>query len=274
MTRKLHSIAVFIEFIAGSGLALFFHWVLHYQEAAYIIFGVGILLSLATYLLKEEIESSREQLLDQYRHAHETTFAISEIADPECQAKAGEVMAGAMNTIQLLQQGYIPLEEAEFYLEGARQLDQAAGRVKAVDPFTGGWDSRGPLLNFYQANLRALERGVRITRIFVLNRDSLDDPAARKVILPQIRDGIDVRIAFREELPAVSDISGRNTNSSFDFAIYDDRVVTDGFNQPGKYFGRKTAQRGEIYKYLEFYTLIEHASHAVIAEGDSVELAL
>ena len=43
--------AVFIEFLAGSGLAIFFHWVLDYKEAAYTIFAVGILLSLVTWLL-------------------------------------------------------------------------------------------------------------------------------------------------------------------------------------------------------------------------------
>lgn len=45
--------AILTEFLAGSGLAIFFHWVPHYQEAAYTICGVGLLLSLATCLLRE-----------------------------------------------------------------------------------------------------------------------------------------------------------------------------------------------------------------------------
>ena len=48
MNKKIHSMAVFIEFLAGSGLAIFFHLVLHNAEASYIIFGIGILLSLVT----------------------------------------------------------------------------------------------------------------------------------------------------------------------------------------------------------------------------------
>ena len=60
MTKKIHNMAVFIEFLAGSGLAIFFHLVLHNAEAAYIIFGIGILFSLATYLLREDIEQTRE----------------------------------------------------------------------------------------------------------------------------------------------------------------------------------------------------------------------
>ncbi len=273
MKIKTTHMAIFIEFVTGSGLAVLFHWVLHYKEAAYIIFGVGILLSLATYLVREEMENTREGLLDQYSKAHETTFAIAGITDADCQAKAQEIMAGTMKTIQMLQQGYIPLEESEFYLEGATQLDQATRQVSAVDPLTDGWESRGALLNFYQANLRALQRGVKVTRTFVINHDDLADQSVQRVILSQLRDGIDVRIAFREELPVNSGICGRDTNNSFDFALYDDRVVTDVFTQPGRYFGRKSSQPAEVAKYLSFYKLIEHSSHMAVLMDDRVVLA-
>jgi hypothetical protein len=39
-------------------LAIFFHPVLNYSEAAYIIFGIGLLLSLATYLVRDEVEKT------------------------------------------------------------------------------------------------------------------------------------------------------------------------------------------------------------------------
>jgi len=273
MHKKISDIAVFIEFLAGSGLALFFHWVLHYPEAAYIIFGIGILLSLATYLLREDMGKTRKELLAQYNNAHEVTFAIARITDPECQAKANELMAGAKRTIQLLQQGYIPLDETEFYLEAARYVEQANSQVKAVDPVTTGWDSRGSLLNFYQANLRAVQRGVKITRIFVLNREEIALPDIQKVILPQVRDGINVRIAYRDELPTASDLSGRDTSSSFDFAIYDDREATEVFGQTGKYFGRKTTQPHEVAKFQHLYDLIEHSSHQLTLENGAIVLA-
>jgi hypothetical protein len=92
MNKKFQNVAVFIEFLAGSGLAIFFHLVLNYSQAAYIIFGVGLLLSLATYLLREEVEKTRETLLDQYSQAHEITFTIAHINDPDCQSKAQEII--------------------------------------------------------------------------------------------------------------------------------------------------------------------------------------
>lgn len=273
MNKKIQDMAVFIEFIAGSGLAIFFHFILHHAEAAYIIFGVGCLLSLATYLLREDISQAQEKILDKYDYAHEITFAISRMTDSECQAKAHEIMAGTRNILALLQQGYVPFDETEFYMKGASYMEESRRRVKAVNPVTEGWDSRGTLLNYYQANLRALARGVKITRVFVLGREGLADTTVQKVLLPQIRDGIDVRIAYRDELPTASDMRSRNTTSSLEFAIFDDHLVIAAFSHPGAYFGRKTVKPALVASHQRLYELIEHHSHAVAAEGDRVVLA-
>lgn len=273
LSKKMHELAVFIEFIAGSGLAVFFHLVLHNEQAAYMIFGMGILLSLVTYLVREDVEKSRNELLAQYQQVHEIPFALAQIHDEECKTRAHELIAVTMKSLATLQQGYITLEELEFYLEGARLSDQAVRHIKAVDPLTSGWQSRGALLNFYQANLRALDRGVLITRIFVTTREELADPEVQKVLLAQYRDNIDVRLAFRDELPAAVDISGRDTNSSFDFAIYDDRAVTDVFGQSSKYYGRKTCQPLEVAKYFYLFELLEHSAHQITLENDRIILS-
>ncbi|HKZ18193.1 MAG TPA: hypothetical protein VJ161_12100 [Geobacteraceae bacterium] len=270
--KKFNNVAVFIEFVASSGLAVFFHWVLHYEEVGFIIFGIGILLSLATYLLREEMEKTREELIRQYHNAHEITYALACVSDPECLAKAHELMTGAKRTIQVLQQGYVPLEETEFYLEAAKGVENASGQIKCVDPISSGWE-RASLFNFYQSNLHAMERGIQITRIFVINRDALTKPYIRDIILPQVRDGIICRIAYRNELPLASDVSLRDTNGSFDFAIYDDRVVTEVFGQSGKYFGRKTTQPAEVAKFLHFYDLIAHSSHVVSMQDEKMVVA-
>jgi len=270
INKKIHELAVFIEFIVGSGLAIFFHMVLHNEGAAYLVFAVGILLSLVTYLIREDIEKSKSHLANHFRQVHEIPLAMAQIGDAECQAKAQELVAATLKSISLLQEGYIPLDEMEFYHEGGRLSNQATSRIKAVDPLTAGWLSRGALVNFYQSNLRALDRGVRITRIFVTSREGLSDPEIQKVLLSQQLDDIDVRLAFREELPLTIDISGRDTNSSFDFAVYDDRTVTDVYAQPGKYYGRKCSQPAVIAKYLHLYEMLEHCSHAVTIEDDRV----
>lgn len=270
INKKIHELAVFIEFLVGSGLAIFFHMVLHNEGAAYLVFAVGILLSLVTYLIREDLEKSKIHLTEHFRQVHEIPLAMAQISDSECQVKARELVAATLKNITLLQQGYIPLEEMEFYHEGALLSNQATQWIKAVDPLTADWLSRGALVNFYQANLRALDRGVRITRIFVTSREGLVDPDIQKVLLAQQHDDIDIRLVFREELPQNIDISGRNTNSSFDFAVYDDRTVTDVYSQPGKYYGRKCSQPAETAKYLHLYEMLEHCAHEVMIEGDRV----
>lgn len=272
MHPKLHNMAIFIEFIVGSGLALFFHWVLHYEEAAYVIFGIGILLSLVTYLVREEIEKTRTGLLAQYRQVHEIPFAIAKIADPECQLKAQDILQCTKKTLALLQQGYIPLDETESSLERAKLSDQTTHRIKAVLPMTTDWLTRGTLLIANQANLRALDRGVRITRVFVVSREDLTKPEVQKVLLAQYRDDVEVRITYADRLPTVNDIVERDSSNAFIFTIYDDRVVIDALVQPGKYFGRKTSQPAEVTKYMHLYELIEHSSQLLMVEGDQIIL--
>lgn len=273
INKKIQEMAVFIEFLAGSGLAIFFHVVLHNEAAAYLIFGMGILMSLVTYLLREDVAKLKSELTVQYQQVHAVPFALSQVSDPECQAKAQELIAGALKNIGLLQQGYIPLDEMDFYLEGARQSDQAGRQIRAVDPLSTGWLSRGALVNFYQSNLRAIERGVQITRIFVTNRDEIGDPEVQKVLLAQYKDGIEVRLAFRDELPSAIDFSGSDVYGSLDFAIYDERAVTSVFSQAGKYYGRKTSQQQELAKYLHLYERLEHSAHQVCFEEERIVLA-
>ena len=273
MNKKIQDLAVLIEFLVGSGLAIIFHTVLHYEQTAYEIFAIGILLSLVTYLVRGDIVKTRKSLVEQYLQVHEIPFALAQIADPDCQVKAQELLVSTRKTIALLQQGYIPLDEMEFYLEGARLSDQAIRQIKAVDPLTTEWLTRGALLNFYQSNLRAIDRGVRTTRIFVTNRNDLAVAEVQKVLLGQYRDNIDVRVAFRDELPTAIDISGRDATSSFNFAIYDDRAVIDVFALTGRYYGRKTGQPAEVAKYLYLYDLIEHSSHAIAVENDQIVMA-
>lgn len=272
-SKNMHNMAALIEFLAGAGLAIFFHLVLHSPDVAYIVFGIGMLLSLSTYLLREDLEKTRHELINQYHHAHELTFAIAQIGDSECHTKAEAMLSGIKRTIEQLQQGFIPFDETEFYLEGAKCSDLAIRRLKSVDPITNGWNTRGALVNYYQSNLRALERGVAITRIFVMSHEDLGNPDSQKILLAQYREGIEVRIAFREELPTVSNMSGRDINSSFDFAIYDDQVVTEVFQQNGTYFGRKTSHAVNVDKFLRFYELIEHSSNVIAVKDERIILA-
>ncbi len=266
---KLENMAVFIEFLVGSGLGIFFHWVLDFKEAAFIIFGIGVLLSLMTYLLREELARVNEGLTEQYKQSHEITFALARINDPECRAKAEEVLNGAKKTIGSLQEGYIPLGETEFWVEAAKAVDNAQIHIRSVDPLAAIRDSRGAMMNLYNANLRALERGIGIMRIFMANRDEFTEVDIQKGLAAQLKDGIDVRLVYKDEVPPTLDSSWTGP-ISYNFNIYDDQQVTDVFVTPGQYFGRKTTQVSEVSKYRRILELIEHIAYRLSFEGDKL----
>ena len=273
LNKKIQEMAVFIEFLASAGLAIFFHTVLHNPQASYTVFGFGILLSLATYLLREDLHKTRHELVEQYQQAHELTFALAKISDPECQLRAQELLTGTKRTITLLQQGYIPLVENEFYLDSAKCTDMAGQRIKTINPMTSGWLTRGVLVNFYLSNLRAMDRGVSITRIFIMTHEEMSNSDVQKILKTQHDDGIDVKIAYRDELPSTTgNNTGRDTNSSCDFAIYDDHVATEVYPQAGTYFGRKTGRTTNMESYVRLYELIELSAHKVVVEDGQIIL--
>jgi hypothetical protein len=254
--------AILIEFVIGSLLAIYFHWVLHYEEAAYVLFGVGILISLATYLLHHEILTSEKKLAALYQSNHELSSALSSITDPECQLKSQELLSDFKKNLTQLERGYLLLNEVEFYLEGVKAVGQSRRCVKAVDPLEVGWDKRGAVLNYYQANLEAIERGVKITRVFVISRRDLLNVEVQKTLQQQHDDGVEVLITYREDL---SLNEAEHEVYSLDFAIYDDAFITDRGREKGRYFGKKTQKTPEIVKYQRLFALIEHHSHKFLS---------
>ena len=258
--------AIFLEFLVGSGLALFFHWVLDYREAAFIIFGIGVLLSLATFLLREQMEALRETLIEKYQRSHEIPFAVARIEDAGCRAKAEEILDVAKKTIAMLQQGYVPFSETEFWLEVTKCIDGAASQIKTVGPLVA-WNASSALQNVYLASLRAVERGIRFTRIIVVDRHEFDEPDVRAALAEQAREGVDVRLAFRDQLPPAGDGTWVGA-MTFNFAAYDDQQVTEVLPLAGKYFGRKTAQQAEVSKYARILDIVEHSAFRFTPEHE------
>jgi hypothetical protein len=166
------------------------------------------------------------------------------------------------------------LNETEFYLEGVKAVVQSHQRVKAVDPLEVGWDKRSAVLNYYQANLAAIARGVMITRIFVISRRDLLNPDVQKILQQQSVDGVEVLITYREDLQLNE---AAHEVCSLDFAIYDETFVTDRGREKGRYFGKKTQKSAEIAKYARLFDLIQHHSHKFLTDQETdqylVELA-
>jgi hypothetical protein len=257
----MQRLAALIEFVVASGLAAFFHIVLEEKGAALSIFGCGLLLSLATWLLREDIIEMREKMLEDYCEHHELPDVMSKIHDPECIAKAKQIIARVTRNMTLLQRGFIPLDETEFMLEATKAADATTKTLKSVNPLTPGWDTRGAIIKYYQANKRALQRGVKVTRAFVLRREQLLETDVQNMLRTHFEDGFEVRVIYRDDLPACGE-TGWAKECSFSFGVYDDQIVVD-VSSPAPYFGVKTTQPEEVSRYLHLFALVEHASHQV-----------
>jgi hypothetical protein len=236
--------------------------------AAFIIFGVALLLSLSNWLLREDIVEIRERLVEEYREFHELPDALRKIEDPECLKKAREIITRVTNNLSLLQRGFVPLDETEFMMEAIKAADSTQKTLKSVNPLTPGWDTRGAIIKYYQSNKRALERGVKITRTFIMRRDQLHEPDVQKILQTHYEDGFEVKLAFRDELPARGD-AGWAKDCSLNFGMFDDRLVVD-VSAPAPYYGVKTSQRGELARYHRMLDLLDHASHPVGLEDDEI----
>lgn len=265
---RMQRMAAFIEFIVGAMLAIFFHFVLHELVAAFTIFGVGLLLSLATWLLREDIVEIRERLLEEYREFHALPDALRRIEDPECLKKAREIIARITRNMSLLQRGFIPMDESEFMLEATKAADATQQTLKSVNSLTPGWDTRGTIIKYYQANKRALERGVKVTRTFVLRHGQLQESEVQKLLRTHFEDGIEVKLVYRDDLPAGGE-AGWAKDGSFNFGVYDDRLVVDVF-APAPYYGVRTSRHEELARYLRMLDLVDHASHAVTLRENEI----
>jgi hypothetical protein len=264
----MQRLAALIEFVVAAGIAIFFHMVLEEKEAALSIFGVGMLISLASWLLREDLIGVREKILDDYREFHELPAALHRIDDPDCLAKARQIIDRVTRNMTLLQRGFIPLEETEFMMEATRAAAATEKTIKSVNPLTPGWDTRGSIIRYYQANKQAVTRGVKVTRIFVLWHSQLTEGPVQKMLRTHYQDGIEVRVILRDELPACGEV-GWAKDCSYSFGIFDERMVVD-ISAPIPYFGVKTTQRDELFRYLHLFELVDHASHPVALNDDRI----
>ncbi|MGZ8189793.1 MAG: hypothetical protein ACXWTS_01040 [Methylococcaceae bacterium] len=214
---------------------------------------------------------SQKILANLYQNNQDITEALSAINDSECQLKSRELLKVFKKNLELLKHSYLLLNEPEFYLEGAKALEQTSHRVKAVDTLQVDWDGRGALLNYYDGNLKALARGVQITRIFVISRHDTFDQNVQKTLYKQSQDGIDVRITYRENLLLNND---EISVHSLDFAIYNDALVTERGLDNGSFLGKKIKKSAEIEKYLRLFDLIEQHSYRLTSESIQTQFQL
>jgi len=182
------------------------------------------------------------------------------IKDPELYQIAQTSLSEYIEKLKSLKDGIIPTTE---YSHHTTRLSQCQKSFQAIywanssesiykneDTFAGK--------NYYELNVEAVQRGVKIDRIFILNKadmlnseEKFHDKKALKIIKQQQENGINVRICWTENLKEFPD----SKNLFRDFGIIDNIEVMEqlygaGNSRPGS---KLIKQEYEVRKCREIF---------------------
>jgi hypothetical protein len=91
-----------IEFLVAGGLALGFHFGLSLEHEAYVLFGVGVLLTLAVHLILDRLHAVETRTVDAIARAHRIESAFERIQDPEAMVKSRSVLDTTHHVLTML----------------------------------------------------------------------------------------------------------------------------------------------------------------------------
>lgn len=244
-----------LEFLVAAGLALLFHFGLRLEHEAYVLFGVGVLLTLAVHLIVDRANQLHHKTYEAVGRMTRFDAALERITDPEGMIKGREVIDTAQHVLTLLGQGSIPLTEGEYYYEASRCLTRCSRTIAAVNSVDiTDWMGKVQKQNYYREQVAACRRGVTIARIFVIRRQDLANQDVLCTIRHQHEDGITVRVALHEDLA----FSGREgITMPTNFVLFDDHVLIARTPLLGMYYGKKSHAGEEIERCRRVYDILD-----------------
>jgi hypothetical protein len=141
-----------------------------------------------------------------------------------------EVVQECEDVLKDLSRGIIRAGSAEIFKIPAELTDRTRHHIQATHlapdiSYIYNWEENQGLANYYQANLRAVGRKVRIERLFLLRKEDLIDkstgqimsPRALKIMEEHRKQGIIVFVTWLESVADPELIE--------DFIIFDDEEV-------------------------------------------------
>ena len=185
---------VLIEFLVSTALSLIFHFALHQPVVAYVIFGTGVLITLATYIIIERITTEFEE-------GNRIRQLVGNIRDPVFIEVAHNTVRECEQKLNGIAKGRMKVDADELSLLEVNALRNATKRACAVCLLhPDEWDKQG-WKNYLVENKKAVERGLPFSRILVLDKESIKDTQRRTVIENHIQTGANIMIVWAHETP-------------------------------------------------------------------------
>lgn len=237
------SIWILLEFLVGAALALVFHFALHQPIVAYVVFGVGLLITLATWLIIDRIQL-------EIRTSNKIEGLLSEIKDTRFVEAARETVAECEHRLLELIKGRMRVGPDELSIIEIRSLQKTKHHAYAVClGHPDEWDKQG-WKNYLAENERAVQRGIHFTRILVLEKEAINDQAKRSVVQRHMQTGANVLVVWADETPH---------DLQRDFVIIDNEecLISEMLGTTKIIGGLITTDRDDIHEYLSVFEKLQ-----------------
>jgi hypothetical protein len=209
-TRKWATIGVMVELLFSVMLAVLVYYLQDLlsvegigAQLVILLLFIGLLITMSTYILKNHITFENSIQSEEHKKYLEIVRLWAELQNLEDEELREMAAKHVYDTTKKLRR----LNEGRWIVERSHEIDTAIMRflkdtqetIKATHIGVSKWGEKANEVIFKE-NVKAVDRNVRITRVFILTNEDCDNPVARRVIENHKRAGINVLCVKSSEL--------------------------------------------------------------------------
>lgn len=247
-------IFILIEFLVSVGMAVISHFFLRQEIITGTVLMVGILITMSTYILKNHvINENRKQTEENKKYLERVKLwvDIEHHKDIERREKGVEIISKAEGELNKILQGTWQIQSRfDLDAEVKKCVKNAKNSILATHINVKGWRESQSSKEIFEENKRAIERDVRIHRIFILFDKELKDPLTKEIMEKHKKIGVKVECVKNTEIPP---------DKVKDFIIFDDKkVIIENLSPDFKRFtdGIVLKNEQEIKEWMEIFRKI------------------
>jgi hypothetical protein len=221
-------VTTFVSALVTLVLTLITDFVLNLpRDISWLIVSIGTIITLSATLLEKRLaETASKEIAGKLKLYN----LLEQLDDDDVLRLRGlELINKCESELENLAKGVLRLDRDEYYKYIGDRMSTASKYVQAIhialelsDMYI--WENEQGIVNYYRINKEAVQRRVRIERIFVLKKSRVIDASNNQVIDPrtieilkrQRDDGIEVMIVWLESM---GDSLGE------EFMIFDEKEV-------------------------------------------------
>lgn len=236
------------------------------NDMGYIVWAIGGLLVISVISLRMELNSQFDDNIEIYQ-------ILEGLEDKEYREKGNDILKDCKIKLRDLDRGYMELESEEVFDKAIMRLREVKKTVHtthlAITPDLAYEWRKEKNKKYYEANKEAVNKGVKIHRIFILDKKNIIDDNNNIIdketieILEEQSKYINVYILEKEEIPVkmLKDILVE------DFAIFDTSVVHIQYSNLGRIIKDETI----IQDYEKKFAILSNPSKPFKKSQDLID---